>query len=449
MLLPLFLRSSLIGDESYFFLRIAEQLHQGKWYDSLSYGGRENTYVMGWPWLLSLFGKFMDLVLATKILLFFFGLGSFTLLYFILRALKIRDSYQWLGLFFFALSPSFLYLFSVSSVHAILFFLSLLGFLFYLKEKYWVSVLIFAVFPFFDLFAGLIPLFILFAYHVLERKKLRNFFIAVSGFLAVTLLATLQRVMTLGLPVMIEKIQVQQNFLTDIGHPYGFGTFAFVLSLFGFVYLWRVYKKILFLFSLVFLFVMGLYFPWVFFYFNLFVAFLMAYGIFKLWNRDWESKLIQRFAVFILITGVILSSVYYYAQIRAMEPRDAQIQAMAYLKKVSDPQTSVFSHYSKGFWINALAERKNIMDSHFAYAPDVQRRYNWSQTFIESTKLEESSEFRETYPFAYIYIDGTLRKKLWKEDDDGLLYLLQYSKQFKRVFKNGDVELWRIKRDGE
>ena len=89
------------------------------------------------------------------------------------------------------------------------------------------------------------------------------------------------------------------------------------------------------------------------------------------------------------------------------------------------------------------------MDSNFLYAPDVNRRYNWSESFLHSTRLEESEEFLAAYPFLYIYIDDSLKKRLWKEEDEGLLYLFRYSNQFKRVYKNKDVEIWKIKRTEE
>ena len=89
------------------------------------------------------------------------------------------------------------------------------------------------------------------------------------------------------------------------------------------------------------------------------------------------------------------------------------------------------------------------MDSHFTYAPDVNKRFNQSMTFLQSTNLEEGKQFLTTYKVVYIYVDDEIRKRLWREDDDGLLYLFKYSKQFKRIYHNNGVEIWRLNRDGE
>ena len=451
LVLPHLLRESLIGDESYFSLRMAKQINEGQWYDHLSYGGRENTYILGWPILLSFFGLFLDLTFVSKALPFVLGIASFLLFSFILKELRIEYKYRLLSAFFLIFSPSFIYVFSVSQAFSALVFLSLLGFYLFLRGKYLFALFGFALFPFFDFFAGALALF-LFSLYIFffnkSKKKWLWFFL--FTFLLVTFAYQWRRLLFFGLPEPL-NFSITKEYLSfvELGSTFGISIFGILFALFGFVFFWKSSKKIFLLLLLLSFFILGFFFSWSLFFLNFFLAFFGAYGLFNLVKMKWESHLIKRLSLLILIGGFLFSTIFYLQRLNEMEPTPEQTGAFLFLRRTSDEDTAVFSHYSKGFWINALSERKNIMDANFLYAPDVNRRYNWSESFLHSTRLEENEEFLATYPFLYIYIDDLMRKRLWKEEDEGLLYLFSYSNQFKRVYKNKGVEIWKIKRTEE
>jgi len=224
--------------------------------------------------------------------------------------------------------------------------------------------------------------------------------------------------------------------------------FAIVLGVLGFNFIWKNSRKLfLFLLSLSFV-VLGIFFPWTLFYFIFFLAFLGAYGLRGLIKMRWESSLIKHLSLSILIIGLLFSSISFFERIPNMEPTSDQVEAFSYLKEISDEESVVFSHYSKGIWINSLSERNNVLDTNFAYAPDVNKRFNQSMVFLQSTDFDESKNFIAEYGIVYIYLDNSMRKSIWEGEDDGLLYLLKYSKQFKRVYHNRGIEIWRTKIDG-
>src|SRR3990167_4450151 len=81
----------LIGEEPYYFLRLANFIHDSKEipsYDSLSYGGRDISSELGWPLLLS-----VNPILFSKLLPFLFGIGSLILFYFILIRIKQDNAF--------------------------------------------------------------------------------------------------------------------------------------------------------------------------------------------------------------------------------------------------------------------------------------------------------------------------------------------------------------------
>ena len=271
LVLPHLLRESLIGDESYFSLRMAKQINEGQWYDHLSYGGRENTYILGWPILLSFFGLFLDLTFVSKALPFVLGIASFLLFSFILKELRIEYKYRLLSAFFLIFSPSFIYVFSVSQAFSALVFLSLLGFYLFLRGEYLFALFVFAVFPFFDFFAGALALFLFSLYiFFFNKSKKRWFWLFLFTFLLVSFAYQGIRILFFGAPEPLDfVIQKENTPFVELGSTFGLSIFGLLFALFGFAFFWKNSKKTFLLLLLISFFILGFFFSWSIFFLNL------------------------------------------------------------------------------------------------------------------------------------------------------------------------------------
>ncbi|MEK6835605.1 MAG: hypothetical protein AABX55_01125, partial [Nanoarchaeota archaeon] len=110
-------------------------------------------------------------------------------------------------------------------------------------------------------------------------------------------------------------------------------------------------------------------------------------------------------------------------------------------------QGVVFSHYTNGVFINAIAEKKNVMDSNFFYAPKLNEVYQDSQTLFYTRNFEVAQEIIKKYNIKYIFITKNMKAGLvWEKEDQGLLFLLNSAKDnFKKLYTNNEVELWRVR----
>jgi len=123
------------------------------------------------------------------------------------------------------------------------------------------------------------------------------------------------------------------------------------------------------------------------------------------------------------------------------------IESFDFIKQESKENAVVFSYYTKGYWINYFGRRNNVMDESFFYAPNVNDRYYDSNTLFYTRNIGEAMKITEKYNIRYIWIDNAMKNgQVWKEEDEGLLFLLSTSKKFKREYYNNYVEIWKVVR---
>ncbi len=138
------------------------------------------------------------------------------------------------------------------------------------------------------------------------------------------------------------------------------------------------------------------------------------------------------------------------------EPDEGIIKGMSKLRELPDgsrnsvsglPSQSsegvVFSDFTRGHWIS-FAGKVNVMDENVYLAPDADQRFEDSQTLFRTRDIEEAAEIIKKYNIKYIWIDSGMKKKLWKEEEEGLLFLLKYNPDLSRVYGMEGVEIWEV-----
>lgn len=432
----------LIGEDSYYNLRLANSINDDKVipvYDELSYGGRPIVSEIGWVVLLAVNPEVMSRFLPLL-------LGILSAVLFFLIAKKINSKIAFISTILFIISPGFMYLFSVSTKYAGAVFLGLLGFSLVLSSYYLIGVLSLSLISLFSFWGSIISLFLFMVLSLKERYKKKWFLFAIILSIIFIVFQYL-RLESLKFPEFIffylRENSYLQTLISDFGSLYGVGFATLILSLIGVYILWRSKHKYLFIYVIaLILFVLSVYFSFISFYLNVFIALLGGYGFMVIIDSKWECSLIKKVTIFVIILGLLFSSVSYIERLGSLQPREGVYDAIYYLQRKPGDEV-VFSQYKRGLWIN-YGDKKNLMDSNFFYAPEVKRRFMDSNVLLHTQDIDAAVDILNRYNIKYIWIDRWMKEDLW-EGEEELLFLLKYDTKFKKVFDNGVVELWRFK----
>lgn len=438
---PLVKPNILTGSESYYHLRWAEDPFAK--YDELSYSGRPHIF-SAWPLILFTVSKIFNvsLIFVSKILPPILGILSALIFYFIIRKIDPNPLTQVVSSIVLIISPPFIYLFTISNTHTMPIFIGLLSFLLILNKKHiWASLLILTL-PFFGATHALIGGLLLLIY-VLKEKKL--FYLPV---LFILLLVSLYPVLLFGFPekVLISDQTLTAQLISDLGAPFGFSIFAIILAIGGILKLWEKKYKNALTYFIIILFIVIMFFQIkTIFYLNLFLAYLVTLGLIKLMEVKWESETIQHFLLLILFLGLIFSTISFTTNLTKLEPSGEIIEGLTYLKSITNPTDTILSHRSRGHWITAIAKRKNVIDESYTYAPNVNERYRDLQKLYSLRNEEEALDILKKYSITYIWLDKGAKDRIWDKPDQGLSFLLEFSDKIKKIYKQGNIEIWEIR----
>lgn len=442
---------SFMGEESYYNYRIAADI-AGKGdffpeYDYLSYSGRMHIFSIT-PVILLLFAKVTgSLLLASRLFPILAGLMAVILFYIILRKNDISRTITIISCLAMILSPGFVYLFITLNNYFLPVLVSLIVLSLRLYEKYRASFILSLLLPFFGSIHAFIAA-ILFLVYSAKKGEIREF----RWFLITVLLivAGLIPLFFYGLPHSFffnsPDYSLLKQLLSDLGGNFGFSIFAIFLAVIGITKLWEekyrhvaVYSSIIILLLFSFFEIRSL------FYLNFFIAFLAALGLVKLIELEWESKTIKSITILIVITGVIFSFFSHSYLLSKSPPNRDMINALNFLKDKEDGV--VFSYYSNGILVNSIANKKNLIDSGFLYAPNLEERYGNSNELLFTRDIENATRVINKYDIRYILIDRDMEEKLWSGEEEGLLFLLKYSKNFNMIYSNNFTKIWEVVRE--
>lgn len=86
------------------------------------------------------------------------------------------------------------------------------------------------------------------------------------------------------------------------------------------------------------------------------------------------------------------------------------------------------------------------MDNNFNYIKDIKERYDDMQTLFYTRNADLAKKILTKYNIKYILITNEMKEGLvWNQKDEGLLFVLENSKEFRRVIYSDKVEIWRVK----
>ena len=427
----------LVGGESYFNLRLAEDLNV---YDDLSFGGRFASYEWGTSLVLALAPNFLIQVLPLIL-----GVLSFILFWKIIKKVYDDKKTERLTMLLLVLSPTFIYIFNFGNSLFIPTFLCVLAFFLFIQDKHsWLSFLIVFLLPFFNIVMLTSLILCLFFYTFFIDKKKKKLFISllIVG-LVVSLLYYGLLILVSGFPQQIAQdggswMYIFQKLIYDFGSEYGIGIFILILAILGMSYKWKEKYNHLFMFFGVLSFIVLSFFRVeALIFLNLFFCVLGAFGVQYLLER--KKGEILTYGMIIILCGLVFSAISQLDSLTEAEPNKGMINAMEYLQ--TREEGVVLSSYENGIYIN-YAGHKNVIDENYLFVDDAEERFADVEEVFQYRELEEMEEVFEKYDIKYILIDEKMREELWDYESDGLLFILQYTRDFIKLYDKGGVEIW-------
>ena len=86
------------------------------------------------------------------------------------------------------------------------------------------------------------------------------------------------------------------------------------------------------------------------------------------------------------------------------------------------------------------------MDSEFLYSPDLNERYNDLEKLFYTRDFNIAFNITDKYDIKYILITREMKQGLiWRQEDEGLLFLLSSLDNYRKIYENDEVEIWRYR----
>ncbi|MBU4502477.1 MAG: hypothetical protein KKA79_07810 [Nanoarchaeota archaeon] len=355
----------------------------------------------------------LDILFLAKTVPIILGLASMLIFYNILRNLKINYAVVVLSTLILIFSPSFIYLFGTLNAYAFMSFIILLALYLFIIKKGFLGVALLYLLPFFSIWSTLLALLLVLIYS-LKRKRFRLFLGALPS------LAIFYFYTTKTLPSYGSRI------ISDFGGDYGLGIFIVMLSFLGLQYLWRKKYRYISVYLMIASIILFAFFDMrILSYLNFILVTLAALGLIDLMKLQWRNELIKKLSALIIINGFIFSGLSYITYVSFDLPNEDIIEMAEYLRTL--PDGNVFSHISREPWID-YSGKTFVTDKNLFYVTDIQK----ASVIIDAKQIK------------YIWLDKELEQKIWTGEEEGLQFLLEYSKKFQKKKITNYVTLWEV-----
>lgn len=438
--------SILLGQSSYYHARIAEQIseHGPIIKDALmSRYYTPDIYHIILALAILIIGK----TLAFALIPFVLGLFSVILFNKIIKQL-FSPALAFISTMILIFSPPFIYAFSTLNYYSLPIALILAGFLFFLKNdknSYKLTLIFFLFIAVSDMINSIIFALLLLSYSLINKPRQKEIFsLTIKGF-SFSLLFHLLLFLLIGSSkrMYLDSSPFILNLISDLGGLMGFGIFALLLAIIGFYQKWKTKKQPLLYLIILILFISTFFYTQINLYLNFIFAFASAVGLSHLIKIRWNVKLIKQLTILLLICGLFFSFLSYSGRICSLQPDKEIVESLEWLK--SQPKGIVLTYPPFGFWIESIAEKPVVVDMLLSKKPQNSAAFIETNATLYSRNLEKTEAFLIKNNVSYIWINQDMKQGLvWTKEDQGILFLLQNSKKFEKIYSNKESEIWKF-----
>ena len=323
------------------------------------------------------------------------------------------------------LSPLFVTSFTWNNPYAFIIFLNMLGlYLFSTKYRMW------GVLPYLLLaWSGLVPFIgsMVLYWLVFEKKHISLHILPFIVFL-------LHQLFTFSLPLFLFS---PSRIFSDFGSVIGIGIFGLVLVVVGLVKYWNMAKgKMLVIILLLFA---ALFIREATYFLLPVFSVLGGYGLAKLYRQKWVIPLLKNLTLFLLILGVVFSTISFQSRISDFPPSAKTVLGIQYLE--GQEPGNVLTHYTRGSWISAYSQKEPVLS--------LQPKKEWKRVrgdvnaLFSTYDLVGAKNILSSYNVSYILVDAEMKGGLVWDEEEQFLFLLEESAVFTTIYENENVTVYR------
>ncbi|HII30063.1 hypothetical protein AUJ69_02700 [Candidatus Woesearchaeota archaeon CG1_02_47_18] len=438
----------LIGGEVYYNARIAEDIAQKgiMLYDRLTFSG-EHYSLSAFNVLLAALGSRSRIYLALLVMPFVLGPLSAVLLYLWLGCFRIKRHVRIVAALLFAASPAFLHTFCSSSIEAAGVFTLLLGLLLATRGGFanrLAALLALMISALFGPLNMVISLFTLNYYASRANKSRAMLWVMMLSLAVFSIFFYAFWCIHLNQIPRISFDPVRALLLSDLGSETGVGVFSVVLAAIGFIYCWRERAHLrLFYWALLIVLAYNTVSLNYYIYISLFIAPFSAFGIEAVLTREWDIETIKKFTLLLILCGLSFSTISYMHRLVWFRPSREEAYSLRWLGSydsynskearlvLSEPGYGSMIQYFSGLPIVITPKSSDVI-------------INDTRTMFHSRNLNRTTSIMERYSVAYVWLGEGARERIWKKDDEGLLFLLRNNKTFKNIYSDNGIEIWEV-----
>ena len=420
-------KPTIIGEESYYHLSQAKEVSFENFY-YLPLNLLTKVLPFNLYFIIPFIITFLSIIIATKVT----------------ERVNIDKEFRFFLLALLIISPTFIFSSITISGYIVYFFMVMVSFLLLTqKSKVWnyLAIVPLLAATYVDVLSSMFLMLLLLIYVLAGQNKKKKPIIKISFFAIPGL--TLINWLFFKTPLVLGPFRNQfiiSDLISDLGGLSGINLFTLLLALMGLAITW---KKKNYYFAYLFLpFAIAAYFfnTAAVFHLSLITTFFATSGIVNIFKRKWNLAPLKKITFFILILGLMFSTLTYLDRIDNYDPKSEVVESLTWMKNNVAENEVVYSITENSYYIKYFSELEPF------YQPHQQNQLNEDENnkIAKAISIDELFPILENNGISIIYFTADMKKEFLEKQQ--LLFLLK-NERFKLVHSHEGSEVWQFKKD--
>jgi hypothetical protein len=370
-----------------------------------------------------------------------FGILTLFLIYILLKTLNLGQNDIFFAMIILATTPIFLYDFTTFTPEILVFPLLILALILFLRGNY-LSSIILGLTAFFNIFYTLMGLILILGWHFFKKKN--NYLLYAN--IGIIICASIVGIFVFKINYLtsfIPSILGINAFLIEFGAVKGYALITVILAIIGLFSWWKTESsKIIILISVCLLILFSVFFIDSRLPIALIIAVFAGFSISYLVNREWEIHMLKGVTLLLIICILIFSAVL-TINFQIKNITEEKVVAMSYLSS-AEPGDLILSVERNGFIIEYESGRSAYLDGNSFKFSDYQARKDLVDKIYYARNLNDLELSLKKEKITHILIDSEMKAgEIWDGRSEGLLFFLENSDKFIKIFYDDDVQIYR------
>jgi hypothetical protein len=229
-----------------------------------------------------------------------------------------------------------------------------------------------------------------------------------------------------------------------LGSELGLDIFLFLIFATGFVICW-IKKKSTRIFHLltIALLALSLFNIYARAYFSILLSIYAVIAISFFLKRKWELEVIRMGTLLLLVCVLTFSSLNQISSLINSQPDGLMVESISVMRGAQPG--AVLSSEEYGFLIQYYADKPTLVDAHTALRKDWARQEILKDSILNFSRLKDAEPVLSSTGIRYFLITPAMKEELWDNREQKLLFMLQNSESFVRLYEKNGLELWEYK----